>query len=338
MKRSRRYIPVDMNNMLRTPVCEILGCQYPVVLAGMGGVARSELVAAVTMAGGFGFLGMVREPAALIEDEARRVRELVSGSFGVNLIPAATAPDLLDAEIATCIALAIPVIALFWDIQPAIVRRLKNAGAVVVYQVGSVEEAKRAEKAGVDIIIAQGFEAGGHVRGVEPLSRLVPKVAAASRLPVLAAGGIVTGEDLVKVLSLGAQGAVIGTALLATSESFAHDYHKQRLIAAREGDTLLTCDFHINWPAGAKVRVLNNSVTRGERGEPDSALREVIGDEEGRPIYLFSTDSPLRSMTGDFEAMALYAGKSVGRLQSIVSAEERVRSIVSEAECLIRTR
>ena len=126
MKRSRRYIPVDMNNMLRTPVCEILGCQYPVVLAGMGGVARSELVAAVIMAGGFGFLGMVREPAALIEDEARRVRELVSGSFGVNLIPAATAPDLLDAEIATCIALAIPVIALFWDIQPAIVRRLKT--------------------------------------------------------------------------------------------------------------------------------------------------------------------------------------------------------------------
>jgi nitronate monooxygenase len=96
---------------------------------------------------------------------------------------------------------------------------------------------------------------------------LVPKVAAASRLPVLAAGGIVTGEDLVKVLSMGAQGAVIGTALLATRESFAHDYHKQRLIAAREGDTLLTCDFHINWPAGAKVRVLNNSVTRGERGE-----------------------------------------------------------------------
>ena len=87
--------------MLRRPVCEILGCQYPVVLAGMGGVARSELVAAVTRAGGFGFLGMVREPAALIEDEARQVRELIGGNFGVNLIPAATTPDLLDAEIAT---------------------------------------------------------------------------------------------------------------------------------------------------------------------------------------------------------------------------------------------
>jgi nitronate monooxygenase len=237
-----------MNNMLRTPVCEVLGCQYPVVLAGMGGVARSELVAAVTRAGGFGFLGMVRELAALIEDESRKVRELVSGKFGVNLIPAATEPDLLDAEIAACIALAIPVIALFWDIQPAIVRRLKNAGAVIVYQVGSVEEAKQAEKAGVDILIAQGCEAGGHVRGTEPLTSLLPKVVAASRLPVLAAGGIVTGEDLFKVLSMGGQGAVIGTALLATHESFAHDYHKQRLIAAHEGDTILTYDFHINWP------------------------------------------------------------------------------------------
>ena len=271
-----------------------------------------------------------------IEDEAWQVRELIGGNFGVNLVPAATRPDLLDAEIATCIALAVPVIALFWDIQPAIVRRLKNAGVVVVYQVGSVEEAKRAEKAGVDILIAQGCEAGGHVRGNEPLARLIPR--AASRLPVLAAGGVVSGKDLVTAMSMGAQGAVIGTALLATHESFAHDYHKQRLIASRDGDTLLTGDFHINWPAGAKVRVLNNSVTHGERGDPNSGVQEVIGDEEGRPIYLFSTDSPLRSMTGDFEAMALYAGKGVGRLQNIVGGEGRVRNIVTEAESLITTR
>jgi nitronate monooxygenase len=118
---------VDVNHRLHTPVCDILGCQYPIVLAGMGGVARSELVAAVTRAGGFGFLGMVREPPTLIENEARSVREIVGhGSFGVNLIPAATAPDLLDAQIATCIALTIPVIALFWNIPPTIVRRLKD--------------------------------------------------------------------------------------------------------------------------------------------------------------------------------------------------------------------
>ena len=133
---------------------------------------------------------------------------------------------------------------------------------------------------------------------------------------------------------LGAQGVVIGTAFLATHEGFAHDYHKQRLVEARDGDTRLTTDFHINWPEGAKVRVLNNSVTRGKRGDPKSGRREAIGDEEGRTIYLFSTDSPFHSMTGDFEAMALYAGEGVGRLQSIVSAEERMRSIVNEATAI----
>jgi nitronate monooxygenase len=330
-----------VNRRLHTPVCDILGCQYPIVLdpivlAGMGGVARSELVAAVTRAGGFGFLGMVRKPPTLIENEARSVREIVGhGSFGVNLIPAATASDLLDAQIATCIALTIPVIALFWDIQPTIVRRLKDAGVIVAYQIGSVENAKQAEKVGADILIAQGREAGGHVWGNEPLRRLIPSVVAASKLPVLAAGGIVNGEDLVGALSLGAQGVVIGTALVATHESFAHDYHKERLVDASEDDTLLTCDFHVNWPAGAKVRVLSNSVTRGERGDPNSGIREVIGDEENRPIFLFSTDTPLRSMTGDFEAMALYAGKGVSRLQSIVSTEERVRNIVTDAEKLM---
>jgi nitronate monooxygenase len=327
-----------MSNALRTPVCDVLGCKYPVVLAGMGGVSRSELVAAVMRAGGFGFLGMVREPPALIEREVARVRQLTVGSFGVNLIPAATPRPLLDAQIATFLALAIPAIALFWDIQPDIVRRVKNAGVIVFYQVGSVEDARQAEEAGADILIAQGRDAGGHVRGNEPLVTLVPHIVAASRLPVLAAGGIMSGRDLVEVLSLGAQGAVIGTALMATHESFAHDYHKQRLVEARDGDTLLTCDFHINWPEGAKVRVLNNSVTRGERGDPNSDIREVIGDEEGRPIYLFSTDSPLRTMSGDLEAMALYAGGGVGRLHSIVGAEERVRSIISEAAVLLESR
>jgi nitronate monooxygenase len=324
-----------MDTALHTPVCDMLGCTYPIVLAGMGGVARSELAAAVTKAGGFGFLGMVREPPALIESEVARVRALTSRPFGVNLIPAATAPSLLDAEIATCIALSIPAMSLFWDIQPAVVRRLKEAGITVVYQIGSVEDAKRAEDAGADILVAQGREAGGHVWGNVPRNVLVPRVVDATRRPVLAAGGIVTGAGLAEALLLGAQGVVIGTALMATHESFAHDYHKQRLIEAGAGETLLTCDFHINWPRDAKVRVLDNSVTRGERGAPDKDVPEIIGDEEGRPIYLFSTDSPLRSMTGDFEAMALYAGEGVSRIGDLVSAEQRVHSIVTEAEALL---
>ncbi|MCC7184163.1 MAG: nitronate monooxygenase [Rhodocyclaceae bacterium] len=324
-----------MTNLLHRPVCELLGCRYPLVLAGMGGVARAELVTAVGRAGGFGFLGMVREPVARIRAEVEAVRAAGVSRFGVNLIPAGTEPALLEAQIETLIALAVPVVGLFWDVPPALIGRLRGADLCVVCQVGSADEARAAEQAGADALIAQGVEAGGHVRGDQPLHTLLGELVPAVSVPVLAAGGLADGADVATVLALGAQGAVFGTALIATPESFAHPYHKQRLVTAKAADTLLTEDFHINWPPGAKVRVLANSVTRGERGDPYAGTRTVIGDEEGRPIYLFSTDSPLRSMTGDFEAMALYAGTGVGRIDAIVAAGERLARIVVETEALL---
>lgn len=301
-----------MSSILHRPVCDLLGCAIPIVSAGMGGVARAELVAAVTATGGFGFLGMVREPSELIRSEVEVLRARGIERFGVSLIPAATERALLDAQILTCIDLGVPVVGLFWDVPLKLVARLRTAGVMVVCQVGSVAEARAVEQAGAQVVIAQGVEAGGHVRGDRPLHDLLPEIAGETELPVLAAGGLVDGADLATVLSLGAQGAVFGTALIATPESFAHDYHKQRLVAATDGDTVLTDGFHINWPPGAKVRVLANSVTDGERGDPFSDARTVIGDDAGRPIYLFSTDSPLRSTTGEFEAMALYAGAGGG--------------------------
>lgn len=324
-----------MDTILRRPVCDLLGCTFPVVLAGMGGVARSELVAAVTEAGGFGFLGMVREPVALIRAEVQHLRERGISRFGVNLIPAATDPTLLEAQVAACIELRVPVIGLFWDLSRPLVQRLRGLGIVVVCQVGSVPEAQAAAKAGAQVLIAQGVEAGGHVRGDRPLHEFIPEVVKAANLPVLASGGLIDGADLAAVLSLGAQGGVFGTAFIATPESFAHAYHKARLLASAPDDTVLTEVFHINWPRKAKVRVLANSVTRGEQGDPFTQARTVIGDEDGRPIYLFSTDSPLRSMRGDFEAMALYAGKGVGRVNGIVSAAERVRAIAAGASALL---
>lgn len=320
-----------MATPLHRPICELLGCAHPIVLAGMGGVARSELVAAVTEAGGFGFLGMVREPVDLIHSEVAALRARRIERFGVNLIPAATDAMLLEAQISACINLSVPVIGLFWDTPLTLVSRLRAAGVIVVCQVGSRAEAQAVEQAGAQALVAQGVEAGGHVRGDRPLYDLIPEIVEETKLPVLAAGGLVDGGDLATVLSLGAQGAVFGTALIATPESFAHDYHKQRLVDAKIGHAVLTDAFHINWPSGAKVRVLANSVTRGERGDPFSETRVAIGDEAGRPIYLFSTDSPLRSMTGEFEAMALYAGIGVGRITDIVSTAERVRAIAAEA-------
>ena len=323
-----------MNASLRTDACDLLGCEQPIVLAGMGGVARSELVIAVTRAGGFGFLGMVRELPSLIRREVEAVRRVTSKQFGINLIPAATEPGLLEEQLITCIDLEIPVITLFWDVFPDIIRRLRDAGIIVVCQVGSVKEAEEAQKAGAQILIAQGVEAGGHVRGTVPLWLLLPEVVSSAHVPVLAAGGLVDGRDLVAALKAGAQGMVIGTAFLASPESFAHDYHKQRIVHAKAEDTILTDMFHINWPIGAPVRVLQNSTTRGERGDA-FASTQIIGDEEGRPIYLFSTDSPLRSMSGDFEGMALYAGQGVGRIDAVVPAGERLAAIVSEASRLL---
>lgn len=324
-----------MVTALHTPVCDLLGSTYPIVLAGMGGVARAELVTAVTEAGGFGFLGMVRESPQLIREEIAKVRAATARDFGVNLIPAATKPDLLAAELDACIAEHVPVMALFWDLSADIVKRLRDSGALVVCQVGSLKEAEDAQRAGAQIIVAQGLEAGGHVRGTIPRAALLPHVIKACDVPVLASGGITSGADLAAVMAQGAQGAMIGTAFLATAESFSHNYHKQRVVGAKPGATVHTQAFHVNWPKGAYVRVLPNSVTEGQRGDPFSGKREAIGKEGARTIWLFSTDSPLKSMTGDFEAMALYAGEGAGAIDRIVPAGERLLAIAAEAERLL---
>lgn len=321
---------------LHTPVCDLLCCDAPIVLAGMGGVARSELVAAVTEAGGFGFLGMVRESPELIASEIAAVRAHTLRPFGVNLIPAATRPERLAAELQACLDARVHAVTLFWDLSVETVRRLRGEGVLVVCQVGSPDEARAAEDAGADILIAQGLEAGGHVRGQTRLPMLLPQVLQAVDLPVLAAGGLVDGQDLAAVMRSGAQGAVFGTAFLATRKSFAHDFHKQRIVEAQPGQTVHTQAFHINWPRGAYVRVLPNSVTRGERGDPFAAERQAIGAEGQRSIYLFSTNSPLRSMSGDFEAMALYAGEGAGRLDDIPSAGERLRAIADGARARLQ--
>ena len=320
---------------LHTPVCDLLCCDYPIVLAGMGGVARYELVAAVTEAGGFGFLGMVRESPEFIAAEIAAVRARTARPFGDNLIPAATRPDRLEAELRACIAAKVHTVSLFWDLSVETVKRLRGEGVLVACQVGSLSEARAAEDAGADILIVQGLEAGGHVRGRVPLKSLLAEVLAAVEAPVLAAGGLTDGKDLADLLALGAQGALIGTAFLATEESFAHDYHKLRIVNAAPGRTVHTEAFHINWPAGATVRVLPNSVTQGDHGDPFAATRQVIGADGERSIYLFSTDSPLRSTIGNLEAMALYAGEGAGRLGEILPAAERLNRIVAGARAAL---
>lgn len=321
---------------LRTPLCDLLGCDVPILLAGMGGVSRWELAAAVANAGGYGMLGMVRESPALIAEEVTALKAATDRPFAVNVIPAATEPRLLDAQIACCLELGVPAFTFFWDVMPDVVARVKRAGCLVLHQVGTVEAARTAEDAGADVIIAQGVEAGGHVHGRSPVFALTQAILDAVKVPVVASGGLATGADLAASLSMGAAGIQCGTAFLATKESFAHPYHKARIVGSNGEDTVLTDVFVLNWPKGAAVRVIANSVTEGLNGnflghDPKILPREAIAWDGDQPRLRFSTDSPLRTTTGDLEAMALYAGTGAGALETIVPAAQRVADIVAEA-------
>jgi nitronate monooxygenase len=330
-----------MSETIATPLTEKLGCRYPIICAGMGGPARSELAAAVSSAGGFGQLGMVRESAKLIEQEITATRRLTNRPFAVNLIPDATDPKLLEEELAACFHAGVAAMTFFWGINERAVSRAKQAGCMVLYQVGSVAEARQAEAAGVDLIIVQGVEAGGHVRGHRGLSVLLPEVADAVKVPIAASGGIVDGRGLAGALALGAHGVHCGTAFLASPESYAHDYHKQRLVDAEPGDTVHTDLFVINWPKGAPVRVLKNSLTEAAGDklwgyDPDQMPREIIAHDDGAPMHRYDTNSPLRRTTGDLEAMALYAGDGVARVKAIRPAAEIVERMMAEAVATLR--
>ncbi len=326
-----------MHPALQTPLLSLLGCQLPIMLAGMGGVARHRLAAAVANAGGFGCMGMVREPPERIRSEIQALRTLTAAPFGINLIPAATDAALLKREISTCLSEQVPVMVLFWGVDAPLVRHLKAAGVTVIHQVGTVAAAEAALAAGADALIAQGVEAGGHVHGTVSTLALLPEVVALSDVPVAAAGGIGSGAALVAALALGAQGVSLGSALLATHEANAHPHHQQRLLAASAEETVYTRQFARNWHEPAPVRVLPNAVTAGAYAE-EAARGESpeIGQQDGQPIYLFSTDSPLADATGRLDDMALYAGQSCGQITTLCSAAERIEQIIGEAEQTLR--
>jgi nitronate monooxygenase len=327
---------------IATALTERLGCRYPIISAGMGGPARSELAAAVSQAGGFGLLGMVREQPSLIEQEIAAVRQRTNRAFGVNLIPACTAPKLLEDELAVCFNAGVAAMCFFWDVDAHAIAKAKRAGCLVLYQVGSVADAVKAEDAGADVIIVQGVEAGGHVWGRRGLSVLLPEVVDAVDVPVAASGGIVDGRGLASALALGADGIHCGTAFLASTESYAHDYHKQRLVQAGPDETVHTDLFVINWPKGAPVRVLKNSVTAAAGDklwgyDPDELPREVIAEDEGAKFHRYDTNSPLRKTSGDLEALALYAGDGVARVSAIEPAGAIVERMMAEAIATLRS-
>jgi len=312
--------------MIETRLTKLLGATYPIQLAGMPGVATPALVAAVASAEG---IGMVPAPmlsaevlTALLDDVATRT----TGVFGVNFLM-----PFLDRACVEVAARKARLVEFFYDDpDPDLVRLVHSHGTLVSWQVGSRAEAIAAEHAGCDIVVAQGTEAGGHVRGQTKLAPLLSEVVDAVGVPVIAAGGIATARDLATVLKNGAAGARIGTRFVASAESGAHPAWVQALLAASAEDTCLTEAFSSMWP-NAPHRVLRSAVTAANDA-PDDVVGTMQLGGQSVPIERFSVICPSVDTTGRIEAMALYAGTSVSDVDRVQPAAEIIAELVSGAE------
>jgi NAD(P)H-dependent flavin oxidoreductase YrpB (nitropropane dioxygenase family) len=279
---------------MRTRFTRLVGCDLPLQLAVLGGIGTTELAAAVASAGGLGMVpGGVELPAASL------------GTTGVGfLMPFAPPLDVVTAVARRC-----RVVEFFYAAPRGDhARAVHDGGALCSWQTGSVEEAVAAEQAGCDFIVAQGSEAGGHVRGLMPLEDILAAAVHAVSTPVVAAGGISTPDAVARIIAAGADAVRIGTCFVAATESAAHPAYLAALIAAGgPQDTVLTTHFDENWPR-APHRVLTAALARAEA--------------TGNRIF----DPPRRDAIGDVSDRAMYAGEGVGAIHEVRPA----RAIVDE--------
>ena len=319
---------------LTTPLCRQLGVDVPLIQAPIGSAVSPELVAAVSDAGGLGMLALTWTPAEDIGPVIDRVRELTGRPFGANLVLDFPVADKLDA----CLERGVPVISTFWGDPATCTARIHAAGAIHLHAVGSPDEARQAADAGVDAVVAQGWEAGGHVRGLTATLPLVPAVVdAVAPLPVIAAGGIADGRGLAAVLTLGAQAAWMGTRFLAATEARTHDSYRRRIIDAQTDEALYTRCFDGGWPNAPHRSLRNSTLTSWEAAGSPLSTRPGEGDivavdAEGAPSLRYEDAVPLPGMTGDVDSMALYAGQSAGLVHEILPAATIVARTVAEAK------
>jgi NAD(P)H-dependent flavin oxidoreductase YrpB (nitropropane dioxygenase family) len=329
---------------MKTALCHLLGIEYPIIAAPMGpDLTGAELVAAVSSAGGLGILQAQLSPPPLFRREIHRVRELTDKPFGVNLILHFPTEEFM----AICLEERVPILSLFWGDPTAVVECAHAAGTKVFHQIGSLADAERAAAAGVDVIIAQGVEAGGHIAGEVSTLALVPRVVdAVAPRPVAAAGGIADGRGIVAVLALGAQAAVLGTRFLASTESRAHPHYKEKILAAKEDDTVRTTVFGFGWP-NAPHRTLRTPFVeqwlgqeaRGQESRPDEPkIGETVIGGQPMPLLRFMGFPPNCDAKGDIDSMDLLAGQGVGLVREVKPAGQIVRELVEEARQIISQR
>ncbi|MDQ2744282.1 MAG: nitronate monooxygenase [Chloroflexota bacterium] len=314
--------------MLLTHLTDHLQLSYPIVGAPMAGVAGGRLARAISKAGGLGMIGISSEtPLSFIEEESSVARGDDDKRFGLGLMIWAIErrPELLNAAIA-----AHPfLLSLSFGAPGPYIARCREAGILVATQVNTVAAAQEAEAAGVDLLVAQGTEAGGHTGAVGTLP-LLQAVLNAVRIPVLAAGGIASPGGLAAVLAAGAAGAWIGTAFLACPEGTNTQEARQRVVAAHETDTVHTNVFdraqRIAWPPQYPGRALHNRFSAEWHGRVD----ELVGDANAAEVYRQAR------LARDHDIAVIYAGQAAGLITSERPAGEVVRDIGDGAEAMLR--
>ncbi|MBB72768.1 MAG: 2-nitropropane dioxygenase [Legionellales bacterium] len=320
---------------LHTPLCELLSLDIPIFQAPMGGTVTPEFASAVANHGGLGMLPLGNYALETCEQMIDDTLGLTGKAIGVNLILEWDQRERLTLSLNK----GIKTIWFFWGDPSPYIDEIHAHGAKVILTVGSAEEAKRAVDNGVDIIVTQGWEAGGHVWGDVATLPLVPAVvdAVGNKVPVVAAGGIADGRGMAATLALGAQGVVLGTRLLTSVEAAVHQQYKDRIINAKETDTVYTDLFDKGWP-NSHMRVLRNSSYQQwlDAGKPPSGNRpgehDVITEfNPDSPVERYSYYLPAPAMKGDLEPLANYMGQSAGLVKNIQPVTDIIDEVIDGA-------
>jgi NAD(P)H-dependent flavin oxidoreductase YrpB (nitropropane dioxygenase family) len=335
-----------MERSLHTPLCDLMGIRYPIFCAGFGSAAGPEIAAAVSNAGGFGVLGCAGIAPEEVEKLVGATRALTTLPFGVNTIIDETEEgdrEWLLKQVESIGLLRVAAVVLFWGDPAPYVEPAHRLGLKVMIQVGSMEEARAAASAGVDVVIAQGVEAGGHVRGTTSIWDLLPAtVRAIKPIPVLASGGIGDGAGIARALQFGAQGVSLGTRFVASDEAFVHPGYKQRIVDSRAEDTVLNTLYDVWWPNAPHRTLRNKTLAEWEAaGRPPSGSRPGEGTPIGHrrlstgkliewPRYAIGTVPP--DFDGDWEYAPLWAGESCSDVNDVKPAAEIMRDLVRDAE------
>ena len=324
---------------LTTPLCRLLGITHPIVQAPIS--ASPELIAAVSNAGGLGMIQGTWHDADELRSVIGRVRRLTERPFGANFVLSIT-KNQDHAKLEAALEAGVGIISTFWGDPSSVLDRIHRAGAFALHTVGSAQEARCAVNAGVDVVVAQGVEAGGHVCGRVSTMVLTPTVVdAVPGTPVIAAGGIADGRGLAAALSLGAGAAWVGTRLLLAEEFDGHPRYVEEIVQAQETDTVLSSVFDGGWPDAPHRCLLNDTLTAWQSaGEPPPGQRpnegeEVARDSTGEPLMRYSISDPAEGMTGDVTSLAMYAGQGVGLVNEVKPAAEIIEEMVAQASAVL---